>query len=291
MVPLYLLQHFLSALLLDRRLRVIGCFCIIICFIIIQLAKNDSYDIYSYEQGVLYSYTYEPLFQILISLFKRMTSNARAVVSMMQISLCLNIFYLIKYFEKKLLTFVVIISSVFFYLSINNAIRQGFASSFILLMILQLMKGEKRNGLFLGIVATFLHYSSPFFIIAIFMVFFLDRFLFKHKSFQLKVFLLFILSIASVVILKQLILYTGYYDYLNQDLSFTSDRTPLIIKLLPISLIVIISELLISRGSSSVNVQKLQLLRIFFLSITISCSMVGGFDELGARILFFHYAI
>lgn len=291
MVLIYIIQHVFSTMLLDRKLRNIGSIFILILFLCIQLVKRDSYDLISYTQGVEYSFVYEPLFQILINLLKKLTNNPRDVVGLVQILLAANIIYLTRFFKNRLVSLSLILLSVFFYLSVNNALRQGFASLFLLLSIIQLLEQKTLKSMLFGLIASFFHFSSPFFILGIFYVFMLDKKILRHKAFNFKVLFLLLSTIISILILKQLILLTPYAHYLDQDLSSNLARTPLALKLIPISVITLISEYFMSKYKGTDKINMIRLQRYLFLGLAVSASIVGGLDELGSRIIFFVYAI
>ena len=182
----YIFQHFLAVMLLDKRLRLF--FPIISFFLVLVIfsAKVDTYDIYSYVNSVGYSYVYEPLYALIIRIFSYFEPNHRLVIFYFQ-SLLTVLFLSLAYVfpKKRLLLFSIILLSVFFQLSVNNALRQGMASVFILYSIAHLLKSRFFIFLVFSSLAYLTHFSSLFFSFIIVALYFFIRSLYIKISFGL----------------------------------------------------------------------------------------------------------
>lgn len=154
---LYVISHLCGILLLIKRkeAKVPYILLSIMSLSIIQYIKPDTYDIISYTESVSYTYPpYEPLFSFLIIILRPSMEN-RTVIFVIQImifSTLVFVFYNMRYqFAAKykvLLGMAVALLSPAFLLGINNALRQFWASIFLVYALYFYWKNKKNHKLF-----------------------------------------------------------------------------------------------------------------------------------------------
>lgn len=288
----YLFQHFFSVFFLDKRFRLIFCFFSIVFFLSISFVKVDTYDIHSYVGSVGYAYIYEPFFYLIISFFSLLDDDSRIIVFYFQVFLFFLIISLVFYFKKnRVMLLSVVLCSVFTYLSVNNALRQGMASAFLLYSFLFIL--EKKYFVFFAfsMFAFFSHSSSILFSCLIIMIFLYGLIFYNRLSYFLHLFFLLLLGVCAAIILVNIVQYTEYSSYFGKSLTEGNERTPLRMKVIPIFMIFMVSEYLLRGVKINKSVDVVRFLRCFFIFFIFSCGFLSGLDEIGARLLFFYFGI
>lgn len=291
LIYLYVIQHLAAILLLSRATasRVFfGCLSILV-FIYIQITKLDTYDILSYTGAVSYAHVFEPGYAVIIQTLSIFIADPREVITYYQFFLGAAIIYLAAFFkENTLIILGIILGSVMTFLAINNNLRQGTSSIFLLYSII-IISREKYLLSFVLIIAAQLFHSSAILFAAVIVFFYIIARLFFLRIpmfFRFFVALLIVAFMALFIYLAPQ--FTGYENYL--DKSFPG-RTSLLVKSILLILIFLASEALMRYKSISFEIDFVRVLRAAFVLFAFVLSFLGGFEEIGARILYFYYAV
>lgn len=300
-VSVYIFQHLMSLLLAKRQFNLLYVLMSFCAFAFIYLAKNDTYDLLSYTSSVSYAEIFEPFFYYLIKLIGLFLDDERAIIGVVQIFLSLLFFSLVSFVnnKNKFVALVLISSSLAFTLAVNNNLRQGIASVLLLYSIITLL--EKRYILYLLLTgsAFMFHKSSILFSLIIFMNVMIFHYVYSAnmlfgRKISIGVFFAFsiIASLVGIIFLV-LLLHNGFYSaYLTKDFTDQPDRYLLSIKIIPVLFVFIASEYLMKgmRQYPS-GLQVFRVIRGALIILMLIMSFIGGFDEIGSRVLYFYFAV
>lgn len=251
----------------------------------------------SYIYGIDGSATYDLGFMLLIKFGNMLGFNGHYLIYIIQglvFFLTLKVF--IKLFRTKdfLIFIVVMLLSVYPFLAVNNVIRQGLSSCFILFGYIYLC--DKRWVAFIinSMFATFLHWSAPIFI-SVFLGYHyfspvIKGFILKPRNYLLlrqstniRVVSFVVLVVISVAIL------VAIFPQITSVISRNSDRYAGILKILSVTVVFYISNSLIHKKIAP-KLIDIYSLRIIFFSLFSAFSLLA-YPELAARILFFYFFI
>ena len=295
---LFVLQHFsTAALIYGKHLRAAYVLLSFSIFCFIYLIKPDTYDILAYVDAVSYAYVFEPLFALMVLLFGHFTSDERAVILLVQALLALfliSISFIVRP-NSRLIAVSLILFSVFFSLAVNNALRQGFSSFFLIIFCFSLIKKHYLFGIICFLIAIGFHLSAVAFaavLLGVYLafLFFRSELLgFRPLSVANSYLILAVISAFGYVLID-FILSAGFYS--NYDgMELVKERVPLFVKFVPIFLIFIASEFFLWNKKNSVSLQLVRHWRAFFIFFVAVMSLDARFSEIGARILFFYFGI
>tara|TARA_B100000749_G_scaffold187855_1_gene145512 strand:+ start:2037 stop:3044 length:1008 start_codon:yes stop_codon:yes gene_type:complete len=295
---LFVLQHLsTAAIVYGKRLRAAYVLLSFSIFCFIYFIKPDTYDIIAYVDAVSYAYVFEPLFALLVLVFDYFTSDERTVIFLVQALLALFLISLSFSVRpnSRLIAISVIIFSVFFTLAVNNALRQGFSSFFLIVFSFSLINRKYLLCTACLLIATGFHLSAIAFGLVLWgvylvFIFFGSEFLrFRSVSVAVSYLILAVIS-ASGFVFIDLILSAGFYS--NYDgMELVKERVPLFVKVVPIFFIFVISEFFLWNKKSSFSLLIVRHWRAFFILFVAVMSLDVRYSEIGARILFFYFGI
>lgn len=288
----YIALHLISFLFLDKKFRVAYQLLAILSFIFILFLKKDTYDIFSYTEAVNYSEVFEPGFHYLISFFRIFFEKSRSVIFGVQFIIFLTAVGLIFLFpNKRLFKFSIIISSLFIVLAVNNALRQGMATILILYGLMFLIRRNFLKMILFFLIAISFHFSSIAFIALVISVYlFLNRSLENHR-FTRSIIFMILGGALSTLLINSIVKLAGYESYLNTVLTEDNERTSLLLKLIPVIVVFLISEIFVGFKFKFKSIDFIRSIRYFLVFLLIPLSFIPGLDELGARILFFYFGL
>ncbi len=290
---LYLTQHLISFLILDKRFRLLYVVIATLSSILIFWKLNPGYDILAYTETVGYPEIYEPIFSYILKFISFYIEEPSNVILITQ--LLLGCFFIVTIFffkRNKLLLLCVITSSVFFFLSIANNLRQGFATLFMIYGILLLFRKRYFIACVVFFLSPFLHYSSFFFIGILLSLGFLLRKLYHKRTLGTIYFITSIMALVSFILFKSLLPLMQYADYYGRILTLNNERTVLWLKLIPVGGIYIFLEVYFFRFKKiNWKVDFVRLNRTFLIIFLTLLALSPTFDEIGSRILFFYFGI
>lgn len=291
LVP-YIALHLISFLFLDKKFRVVYQLLAIVSFLLIILLKKDTYDIFSYTQAVNYSEVFEPGFHYLISFFKLFSDKSRMIISGVQVFIFLLATGLIFFFrDKRFFKFSLIISSLFLVLAVNNALRQGIATILILYGLVHLLERHFLKTILYFLLAISFHFSSIVFTFLIILVYLFLKSSIESNRFIRSIVFMILGGALSSLLISAVVKLAGYEVYLNTVLTENNERTPLLIKLIPIIAVFLISEFFVGFKFKFKMIDFMRSLRYFLIFLLLPLAFLPGLDELGARILFFYFGL
>lgn len=276
---------------------------------IIYLLKVDTYDLYTYTLTVDYPFFFEPGFAYLVYSLSLIFEENRAVIAFIQFLLAILIFFASvrvwnsKYFTKDrnlIFLLVLIIGSIFFTLGVNNAIRQCFAGSFLILALVYTSEKKYFISLLFTFFAFMFHFSSIFLSVIMyimwFMIIIMNKTNIQINSFILRfIALLFftVISIISYYTLYQLADFAGYSNYFGRSIGVGGEgtRTGIVSKVVSVFFYFCLSETLIKSIAFKNNLFRfIFLLRYFFIAFLVVLAIFQE-NELGSRILYYYFLI
>ena len=286
----YVIQHFIFIFLLSERRRKLLFSTIIFLGIFTFYTKPDTYDLISYTEAVQHPEQFEFLFKQLLLFFKYYISYDRGVIFGVQLFILL--IFASAAFENKrfnIFIFVIIISSLFFTLTINNNIRQGISTILILIAFQRKIIDFK---FFSYLIFSILFHNSAILFISLMMCILLwVKYIERYITLWLNYFFVITFGILVGNAVIEFISITGYENYVGKNLTVNNERTPLIIKLLIIGAPFLISEIFIGFRKINFQIDFFRYSRLFIYSTLIILSLATHFDEIGSRILFFYFGI
>ncbi|MDC0590236.1 EpsG family protein [Porticoccaceae bacterium] len=256
-------------------------------------------DVYnSYRFGVDGSAAYDYGFILLIKVIGALGFKGDSVLYVIQCLIFSALLLLnFKYIRGNNLfvSLSVVLISVFAFLAINNVLRQGISSVFVLFCYYSLNDKNFKSYFFYSILATLMHWSAPLFIFALTVYKlvspYLKQFLLSaiNNSDRFRKISFLKLSIFCSIIIVVCISLVALFPEIESLISRNSDRYSGSLKVISISAVFLMSSLLVIRR---INIQLLDffLIRFVFFVIFLSFSVLG-FPELAARILFFYFFV
>ena len=128
----YIIQHLLAVFLILNKnysVRIMTAYWILSLSAIIFIFGNDTYDIISYSKSIESPNQFEFLFSKNLEVLKNLNFENREVVYIIQIELIILIALCAVLISKKdfIILFAILSTSIFFYLTVFNNLRQGFS--------------------------------------------------------------------------------------------------------------------------------------------------------------------
>ena len=301
MFSLYILQKFLSLLILLRLRSLYGLISLIIFFIIFFF-KDASYDILAYIEEVgKNNNNYEFFYNKITNLINFFYNDKNLIIKIYQILLIFFVCPIIFLFKKdRILILSIILSSVAFMLAVHNNLRQGTALLFILFGILLYIKGYKKSGIFYTLISLGFHNSAIMFITAVVGL----RFIFKLYIFRgyskkkiehiiFFYFYSFVVALMSTLLLFEIMELLKFKEYLNIDIAnVNEERINHTTKIQILFFYTFLSEYFMKFRPVENDLDFLRFLRIFFLFFVVFISFLdSSYVEISNRILYFYYII
>ncbi|UYO99161.1 EpsG family protein [Oceanotoga sp. DSM 15011] len=303
---LYSLQHLLSVLSKNKKLKMCYIILSFLIFIFIYTLKPDTYDIISYVKTVDYPY-FEPLFTFLILLLRPFFDNRVVIFIIQFLIFILTLFTINLYLKKyennndKILSYIYVLFSVGFTLGINNGLRSYTASLIIFISIYLYLQDKKIKSFLVFLISIFFHYSSfIFFFVIIIVSFFSKKYYFqKHTFFYNKkmylslkiliiIFILFVM--IGIFLLPFFIKYTPYAGYFNRNI--IQGRVDFTIKYIPMLFIYLFSEFYFGKIDRNDYIfSQLRIIRAFFIILMGGFVFFNSLNELSSRVLGFYYTL
>jgi len=256
---------------------------ILLLFINIFFLQDDNTDLFYYKES-FFNHVYEAdigfiWFQLFL---KNLPLNYEVSFNILK----LTSFFLLFFVPKKNRNLIYIIfASHFFFLAIFNNLRQGIASTLILIGLLNLFDNKKKGLIFL-FLSPFFHTSALFILILIAF--------FKKIHFTKNAYNLIFLTIASFIFFlltkftsENLELYNQYFKgYTDDD---TGTRTnPYYKQLLIFIYLIILTELKYLKSNDLISL--LIKMRIMLFLISTYILFLTDSNDLTGRILYYFYA-
>jgi len=287
-LALYWFQNILSIFLFDRRFRFLFAFVLLLLFLILLVIKKDGYDIVIYTTNARSMWA-EPIFNFLLSFFANVFDSNRYAVFLIQLFFVLLFAILVRRVGLSVLFFMVGPMLVFFNLSLHNALRQGIASIFILLSIIELLDRKKVLCLIYVTFAILFHYSSIIFSLIIIFLYILNKVVYSSI---VKYLIIIIFFSVSFIFLLYFLSYIPYYNYYF-DYVITLNRTSYIFKIMPVlcSYFLIITYFNLKNFIFNHHFRFCNLLRGSLIIILLLLTSKPSFSEMGSRILFFYFSV
>ncbi len=270
---------------------------------IIFIFGNDTYDIISYSKSIKSPNQFEFLFSKNLEVLKNLNFENREVVYIIQIELIILIALCAVLISKKdfIILFAILSTSIFFYLTVFNNLRQGF-SCIALFLAFYFSKDKKYFLSFLMIIiAQLFHKSSIFFVISIFSIFLMFGVKNKKKFYIIKDFIKFFVILFPLFAFS-LALYFKLFQYIDLPYLgyFLDSRTPhysrtdIVIKTFMILLVYLISEIIID---IEIKIERINFERVFnelrlyrFIIVNlIIISYIFQLYDLQSRFMFFYW--
>lgn len=252
----------------------------------------------SYVFGIDGSATYDYGFMFLIYAINALGFKGVSVIYVIQFAIFSSILLVfIKCIRgnKIFVVLSVILISVFPFLAINNVLRQGISSAFVLFCYFSLKDKKFIRSFVYFILATLMHWSAPLFIfvLSVYKVVapYLKKFLLS-SGYNSNIFTktsFFKLSILSCIIILACTILVTVFPQFTLVISRNSDRYAGLLKIFSLSFIFLLSSALVIK---KIHFELLDffLIRFVFFALFFSFSVLG-FPELSARILFFYFFV
>lgn len=291
MAYLFILQHMLSAVLLKTSSQVRICYAVFVLAgtAIILALQPIANDILSYVNYADKPQSFEPIFGKVIEYLFLITGEKRAAVVGYQFFLALIVVLFASIFRANFLLSVAIsVSSVAFMLAINNVLRQGTSSVFLLLGCLALLRRSYVSaGVAFGVACGF-HISAVAFAGLCIATFWFAKLFAVGRNMSLVFLIIFIGSLGISFFATLVIDGSIYGNYLGRSL-VGPERTGLLQKSMLLGVVWLGSEIMLKIRAISFKVAFFRALRALFILFPISLAIVGGFEEIGSRVLYFYY--
>lgn len=293
-VALYIVQHLLSVLLINKNTRHIYALIGLAIFLTIAAIKEDTYDLISYAQAIdADSYDYfELMFVGLIDGLKNFTEIPSQILILIQASLSAMVMLTAVFFRRKFLMCVLIAAlSVFLLMASNNALRQGFSTAFLIYAMVFMLRKQHILSLACVVVAFYFHKSAIIFASTFYFIAIIDR-IFDHlRLVNTRPWIVLFMGVLLALGFSFLLSYTSYNHYYQMDFSSESDRFVLYLKIIPIALLMVLVDYALLHKAAGYELRYFKTLRLFVVSLLVGLSVVGSFDEIGSRILFFYFGV
>jgi hypothetical protein len=288
---LYISMHLLAAVLFlkSKPLEAMFGFFAIISSIFIFICQPVTYDINSYIAAVDNVSGFEPIFAEIIELISLFQPVSSKVVQIIQWGLVFMTPIILLYFKRRyLLLLGIVLSSVAFMLAFGNVLRQGFASFFLILSLLFLLRKQFAFSLICVVLAQGFHSSSFYFAVFNYSLYIAHMRGLFPRQLVLSFFYIFSFSLGLALISNYLINQSIYAGYIGTDMS-GGERTGLLAKSLILLVIFVVSENILKFRSISSEIDYLRKLRAFFLFLPIALALIGSYEEIGSRILYYFF--
>jgi hypothetical protein len=257
--------------------------CIFLLFALIFFLQDDNTDLFYYKKSFFEGiYDADIGFIWLQLLLKNLPLNQEVSYNILKLSSLFLLFFIPK---KNRNLIYIIFASHFFFLAIFNNLRQGIASTLILIGLLNLFDNKKKGLIFL-FLSPFFHTSALFILILIAF--------FKKIHFTKNAYNLIFLTIASFIFFllikftsENLELYNQYFKgYTDDD---TGTRTnPYYKQLLIFIYLIILTELKYLKSNDLISL--LIKMRIMLFLISTYILFLTDSNDLTGRILYYFYA-
>jgi len=293
-VFLYITQHLLCFLLLIKSMRSVYALIGLVLFMAIAVLKEDTHDLIAYTQiidaGVYIDYEF--LFSGLIVVLKNFTISTDNILNLIQIILFVLIMFVAVFFRQKIIICALLaVLSVFLFMATNNVLRQGFSVVLLLYSMIFLLKKHYIISLAFVMMALLFHKSAIFFIIITYFIYVAHRLFgvlrLNYISHVIVIFLGILLSFG----LSLLLVYTSYSNYYDITFFDGSYRVDLHLKIIPIAVLMMLIDYIMLRRAGEQEICYLKALRLLIVSLLVGLSVIGNFDEIGSRILFFYFGV
>lgn len=287
----------------NNSVKIMTAYCILSLSVIIFIFGNDTYDIISYSKSIDSPYQFEFIFSKNLEILKNFNFENREIVYIIQIELIVLLAVCAFLISKKdfIVLFAILSTSIFFYLTVFNNLRQGF-SCIVLFLVFYFSKDKKYFlSLLLIIIAQLFHKSSIFFIIILFSIFLIFDVNNKKKFYIIKDFTKFFLILFPLFAFS-LALYFKLFQYIDLPYLgyFLDSRTPhysrtdIVIKTFMILLVYLISEIIID---IEIKIERIKFERVFnelrlyrFIIVNlIIISYIFHLYDLQSRFMFFYW--
>jgi len=222
-------------------------------------------------------YNSEIFFNYIQMLFKYICDNEEFVIALIQIFIVMIAVFTLP--VRNQTSVLVVLFSVPLFLALQNGMRQGIASIF---MMYAINRGGSYRSLGGVVIAQLFHRSSILFALLSYFAFFVIK---KNK-----VFFSICYGMIAAVLLGYFVHYTGYDAYLrNDDFSDTS-RVSAEVKVF----FIVLDALIIYFFTQKDGGDDLGMLKVLLLSL-VSFMFVSGLlysaDELVSRVMFFYFFV
>jgi hypothetical protein len=312
-VSLYILQHLLSILLLDKRSQFLYALLSFALISIIYFIKTDHYDIPQYVRMAANTSIFADVaFAYILDFFSLFTDSKELVIKYTQFFIAfLFLFY--GYLahasftlrhrdfnnESVMYVFLLVIMSAAFSLGVNNGLRQATSGILVLYLLFLLIERKYFLSVLMVLPAIYSHGSGIYFLglmltcFVFLQAFYFNAFLGIKFSSPLTFFFVVMGAIICGLMLNEFVMYSEqYYNYANKVLVSNNERVLLRYKIIPIFFIFSFSEILAGKYSSlNMHLSTLRFFRAFFVFLIVTLSFFANLDELGARMLYYYFLI
>ena len=251
---------------------------LIVLYLVFMLYLPEVADTYNYKEALVGGiYRGDYLFEILQTFFKYLYNDPVFVIHAIQIFIvALSIFILPIHNRASIL---LILFSIPIFLSIQNGMRQGIASLFILYFI---GRGYNPRSLIAVFIGQLVHKSTILF------------FLYFSALFWIAKYTGFIVSLLSglcaSIVLFYLIKYTSYNAYLRDGNFADITRVSAELK----AVIIVIDAAIIyyyTKGTRSNSIHRLRVLSVSLSGFMLGVAYFYSADEIASRVMFFYFFV
>lgn len=307
LVSMWISAHFLAALLYWPR---VGRQIIPIAFLmvlLVYLGKGLSFDLHSYlEHIALKRSQFEGGYEIFIRVFQLTGLSPQNILSIVQCilaGLLMGCGIIWSPSGNKLTVVTLLLLSVAFFLSVENAIRQGFAAAFLIVGFAQLTSRSRFDVLSffacVGLASQF-HRSSALFGGVLFSVYLLvsisdavcakcgggkNRYSFGLMNLHIGL-IFFAVGIVVGVTAQHFLSLVGYETY--AVFGVPSGRTHPFVKLVPLAVLFTISEVCWGNCAEELRIRYLRYSRTAFFSLMAAMCIFEEFYEVFSRVMLFY---
>lgn len=263
-------------------------------FFYFLIDKNYSYDIHFwYLDYFLSPYNLEPVFYQTTVFLKYLGVTPRYILFFWQtvifIGLMFSSYKIIipesNYHSKIYLAIMIsllVLFSIFFFLTTQNALRQGASTSIILLGFSFLISKNYRTALFYFVLGVLTHKSGIILVIPLIVWFILDS-----HSYSRRYFFIVPLFLGLFILISAHYFLPSDSVYLEERF-WGEERSSSTTKFFAVTTLFFISQFLVLKGDLSAATMKIVSLRSFFYTLIIPLSFS---HEFFARVLYFYYGI
>jgi hypothetical protein len=293
-VALYIAQHLLSVLLLNKNTRPVFALIGLVIFLAIVVIKEDAYDLIVYAEAIdsnSYGY-FELMFAGLIGSLANFTTNSSYVLILIQAILSAMIMLTGLFFRQNFIICALIAAlSVFLLMASNNALRQGFSTAFLIYAMIFVLRKHYILSLVCVVAAFYFHKSAVLFASTFYFIAVIDQFFYRSRLAYMRSWVVSSMGVLLAFGFSLLLGYTSYGHYYQMDFSSESDRVVLYLKIILIAFLMILVDYVILRKPVGRELRYFKTLRLFIVSLLVGMSGIGSFDEIGSRILFFYFGV
>jgi hypothetical protein len=302
----YAAQHLIAGFLVNKRYVRLTLLLMFLAGVALYAGKVDSYDIPNYMQA-WNEYSFEGGYLALVGFVKLFTQDRvlgiHIIQGVLMAAFCILGLYYAGGRKNYLFACIAMFASVAFTLGVNNGLRQGFSSIFLLLALGCMLRGKWLPFAITLALSVLFHKSAVLFFAfslgsyCIYCVFFRKRAFRNHATGKIispwiAAFVLLGVAVIGLALMQALFRFGIYSGYQDRNTSVDYYRTSSFIKTLSLFATFIVSEYLLGKTvDHDTDFSFLRFLRMGLLFFVGALSFNPGYYELVARICYFYFAV